>query len=251
MDDLKKLQVAVKAGSIVLRAGGEIYRVEEIITNIASSLGLKSVDCFVLPTGLTATGLGEEGNALTIVSSNKEIITDLEKISLVNDLSRRVTSDKLTCDQVDKELDLILNRKPFSLWLNFLATAMVASGFAIMFNGGLKEAFWAFIFGPFVLVAKRLLKVLEVDSFFQNAAGGGISVLISFLLYRAGLITLPNPFIAGMIMILVPGLLITNGFRDTFRGDYVSGVARISEVMVIGAGIGCGAALVYSLLKLL
>lgn len=245
MHNLKKLDAAVKAGSIVLKSGGEIYRVEQVIISIAKGLGLKNVDCFVLPTGITVSAIGDDDQMITRVMSNKEVGVDLEKISMVNALSRRASSESLTVDEVDEELDRVINKKPFSVRTNLLVSAIICASFAFMFDGGPRESVCAFFSGPIILLSKRGLRVLEVDSFFQNAVGSSIIVILSYIFSRLGLITLPDIYIASVVMLLVPGLLITNAFRDTFRGDYVSGVARISEVIVIGAGIGFGAALVY------
>ena len=53
------------------------------------------------------------------------------------------------------------------------------------------------------------------------------------------------------IMPLVPGVAITNAIRDTLRGDYISGGARVLEAFVtaaavaIGAGVGIAAVNVF------
>lgn len=48
-------------------------------------------------------------------------------------------------------------------------------------------------------------------------------------------------------MPLVPGMAITNAVRDTLRGDYLSGGARVMEAFLkalgIAIGIGIGLAL--------
>ena len=51
----------------------------------------------------------------------------------------------------------------------------------------------------------------------------------------------------GSFMPLVPGMAITNAVRDTLRGDYLSGGARVMEAFLkalgIAIGIGIGLAL--------
>jgi uncharacterized membrane protein YjjP (DUF1212 family) len=51
--------------------------------------------------------------------------------------------------------------------------------------------------------------------------------------------------IVGSIMILVPGLAITNGIRDALHGDILSSLARIAEalIIVVSIGVGVGSAL--------
>jgi len=56
----------------------------------------------------------------------------------------------------------------------------------------------------------------------------------------------PDTIIISAIMPLLPGTVLTNGIRDTFRGDYMSGAAKILEAFVIAIfiAIGIGAGLV-------
>ena len=47
-----------------------------------------------------------------------------------------------------------------------------------------------------------------------------------------------NQTIIGAIMLLVPGLAITNAIRDTMSGDLLSGVTRASEAFLVAVGTG-------------
>ena len=53
--------------------------------------------------------------------------------------------------------------------------------------------------------------------------------------------------ITGAIMILVPGVALTNGIKDIIYDDFMSGMAKFGEAMLviiaIGAGIGAALAL--------
>jgi uncharacterized membrane protein YjjP (DUF1212 family) len=49
-----------------------------------------------------------------------------------------------------------------------------------------------------------------------------------------------NSLIIGSIMPLVPGLAITNAFRDIMAGHLISGVARGTEALFIAGAIGGG-----------
>ena len=247
MDNLRKLEFAVKAGSAVLRAGGEIYRVEDIVYHMSKSLGLEGVGVFVVPTGMSVSAIGDNGQPMTLIQPRYPISIDLEKIELINDLSRRMASTDISLDVAEAELEKIINSKPYPLLANLIAIAIISGGFSIMFGGGINEGIWGFICGPSVYITARFFKILEVDSFFQNSAGSAVAVFLSLILEKYGLITQTTPFVSGMIMILVPGLAIANAFRDTFKGDFVSGLAKLTEVLVVGSGMGFGAGFVYAI----
>ncbi len=52
-----------------------------------------------------------------------------------------------------------------------------------------------------------------------------------------------STIIISTLMLLVPGLSITNGIRDTMMGDYLSGMVLFTESFVIAASIAIGAGL--------
>lgn len=53
--------------------------------------------------------------------------------------------------------------------------------------------------------------------------------------------------IIGAVMPLVPGVAITNSFRDILAGHLISGTARGTEAIFTAAAIGVGIATVFTL----
>ena len=49
--------------------------------------------------------------------------------------------------------------------------------------------------------------------------------------------------IISSLMPLFPGMAFTNGLRDTLKGDYISGLARITDAFVIAVSIAIGVAM--------
>ena len=54
---------ALEAGRILLRNGGEIFRVEETITRICQYFGVEHVDIFTLSYGIFDSAENEKGDA--------------------------------------------------------------------------------------------------------------------------------------------------------------------------------------------
>lgn len=50
-------------------------------------------------------------------------------------------------------------------------------------------------------------------------------------------------------MLLVPGIAITNSLRDIIGGDFVSGLSRMIEAILIAASIAIGVGVMMMLLK--
>lgn len=55
--------------------------------------------------------------------------------------------------------------------------------------------------------------------------------------------------ITGTLMLLVPGIAITNSLRDIIGGDFVSGLSRMIEAILIAASIAIGVGIMMMLLK--
>ena len=51
----------------------------------------------------------------------------------------------------------------------------------------------------------------------------------------------------GSIMLLVPGLSITNAIRDTIAGDLISGLIRAAEAFLVAISIAVGTGMVMSI----
>lgn len=247
MNSEQIMETAIFAGDIMLRSGAETYRVEDTISRILQKAGTKRQEVIVMMTGIVVTITDGDQN---IVTSSRRVSnrgTNLTKVGKVNDVSRRYCEDKLTLEEAYEELEAIDRNKyrQYSFLESKAAMGFAVIGFAIMFGGKGTEALAAVAAG------------IVLASTFYWGTKAGISDLIlnplaSFgttsitIIVRAFL--LPNldyeTVIIGALMPLVPGAAITNAFRDTFRGDYISGMARILEsfllATLIAIGVGFG-----------
>ena len=60
-----------------------------------------------------------------------------------------------------------------------------------------------------------------------------------------------DALIIGSLMLLVPGLAITNAIRDSLSGDLISGMTRGVEAVLIAIAVALGPGLVMSLWMML
>lgn len=70
--------------------------------------------------------------------------------------------------------------------------------------------------------------------------GGIIASLFALLSVHFGLASHLDKIIIGSIMLLVPGIAITNAIRDTIAGDLLAGVSRALEAFLIAIAIAIG-----------
>jgi len=91
----------------------------------------------------------------------------------------------------------------------------------------------------------QLTKKLLIIDFFINIICGGLVAISSIVCLHFGIIKDLDKLIAGSIMLLVPGLALTNSIRDLLEGQLVSGLTRAAEAFFVGlsAAIGTGSIL--------
>jgi uncharacterized membrane protein YjjP (DUF1212 family) len=150
----------------------------------------------------------------------------------------------------EEELKKIDTENPWPSWLKDLCGGGTSGFFCLLFGGSWAEFAVAFTIGVIVTFGLKYLEKLAFNNFLLNAIAAALIVLLAktidiFVPY----IRLDNIIIGG-IMLLVPGLSITNAMRDTMSGDLVAGTARAVEAFFITVGIVAGSASMLKILSL-
>ena len=146
----------------------------------------------------------------------------------------------MTVEETYKELKQIKG-KQYSVAVYNLATILVPVGFAPLFGGGVKETLVSAAVGCILAFLITLGKKIPMSSFILNAiCAFGVAVTAACVNRVTSGWNLDIVIISSL-MPLVPGVAITNAIRDTLRGDYISGGARILEAFLTAAAIGLGA----------
>lgn len=249
IDDI--IHVASEAGKIILENGGETYRVEQTITMICKSYGISSTESFVTPTGIIVSITNSENKTISLVRRIDSRTVNLRKVAMINDLSRKLVSTPLSMTEIKKEINHINTIPPYSQITTTFFTASSSGFFTLLFGGNYKDFFVAFIIGALINYLSRYLDKLEVNSFLKNMLGGALAATIALIASALGLVGSMNTIIIGSIMILVPGISITNAIRDTIAGDLVSGVSRSVEALFVAIAIAAGTSIVFKIWVLL
>ncbi|KAJ52771.1 uncharacterized membrane protein YjjP (DUF1212 family) [Clostridium tetanomorphum] len=248
MDTNRILHISAFAGEIMLKSGAETYRVEETVTRICSSYGIKNSDSFATPTGIIISVTDTNGNTISKVIRITYRTIDLDKISKVNDLSRRICSEDLTLDFVDKALnDINTNMNKYSNKTLIIASSIAAGFFTLLFGGNFNDFFVSLFIGFVIQILSIILSKIETNTFFINAIGGATASFIALLSTSIGFGDNTDKIVIGSLMLLVPGLVITNAIRDSVAGDLVAGTSRAAEAFLIAIAIAVGSGIVFSL----
>ena len=246
MDLNKLLNISTLAGKIMLESGAETYRVEETIVRIGLSFGVDDAESFVTPTGII-TSLTKDSTTVTLVRRITSRGVYLNKIDLINNLSRQVQAQSMTIDELNTELINISQSDRYSAALTLFSSCAAAGCFALMFGGNIKDFFAAFIIGACIKIVSTICQKLDINSFFINSLGGGLCAILAIILMKLNICANLDKTIIGSIMLLVPGLTITNAIRDTIAGDLLSGITKAAEAFLVAISIAVGTGAILSL----
>lgn len=242
------IEIALLAGRIMLENGAETYRVEETIDRICLSKGIYTEN-FTIPTGIFLSA-SHNGVYYPYVIRTRSMTIDLEIIAKVNDFSRTYTQKEIGFEEASATLKKIKETPHFPKIIYSIFGGVAGSFFTLSFGGTFLEALFAFITSFIVVtIVKKLSKF--TGSFVRNIVGGMVNTVVAlFLVFIASLFNqeaLLSNIIIGSLMPLVPGVAMTNAFRDSISGDYVSGVSKLTEAMLIAVAIALGVGVILHL----
>ncbi|MBE5743664.1 MAG: threonine/serine exporter family protein [Clostridiales bacterium] len=237
----KLLDLALDIGEQMIMCGAEVHRVEDTLFRICKAFGAKRVDVFIITTSMVVTLHDVNGNPFTQTRRLTSAGSDFDKLSKLNALSRKIcSSDNLQVDWIESELKQILNEKSYPLWLEFVSYSIIASCFTLFFNGTIIQA----LVSLFIGLAVRLV-VLFSDKFLNNKIfakliSSVVLTALAFLAHAVKIVDSVDEIIIGNIMVLIPGIGLTNSLRDLFTGDSMAGTLRLIEALLTALAIALG-----------
>ncbi|MBB6693727.1 threonine/serine exporter family protein [Cohnella xylanilytica] len=233
------------AGKIMLENGAETYRVEDTMIRIAASYGMPNAHSFVTPTGIIFSLGGMDTQASLMRISERS--TDLRKVVLANDISRRIGRGEMSAGEAYERLSEVDGSSAgYPFWIRLLVAAVASGCFLLMFEGSRPDFVPAMVCGGAGYAAlNRIPRYIPIKLFSEFSAALAVGVL-ACLLVRSGLGHSLDKIVIGSIMPLVPGLLITNAVRDLMAGHFVSGLSKGAEAFLTAFAIGSGIAIVLS-----
>lgn len=245
------LNLAAKAGRIVLENGGEVFRVEETVERICKAYAKNGeVGAFVTPT-VVMVSLAEPGEkSASAIQRIRKRNLNLRKVDEVNRISREVAQGKMNLREMKEALRKIEKQKELPILLRTIALGIAVAGFAVLFGGFLADAIAAFVVGCLVQLIRFATDKLGFNDYIINMISGMAAVLLGYGAARFGFGYM-DTVVSAAIMLAVPGMLFTNALRDIVAGDLMSGSTRLVETLFIAIAIAAGSGLAFRLLYLL
>ena len=242
------MDICMLAGEIMLTYGAETYRVEETVERMAKSCGFENVHSFVTTTGIFLSFEAEEKGDRMKMLRVDDRLQDLNKVTLVNQVSREFVSKQINdVEALEKLNDIAKAPMLYSPFIVHLASGVTGGTFSYLFGGDLADTLPAFIAGFVaswcVVLLQEYTKVRSFTEFMSAFIGGTVAIALVWI----GLGDNLDQVIIGTLMPLVPGIPLTNAVRDLMSGDLVAGLSRGAETVITSLSVATGIALAIAL----
>lgn len=234
------LDCMLEMGDLLLDCGAEISRVEDTLNRMGKAYGANRVDVFAIPSLLSITLNFPETIAVTEtrrISSTGS--TDFYRMEKLNALSRECCREPLELTELRARLDHVAaGRKPFAVV--FWGSVLGGGGFAVFFGGTVWDGLAAAIFGAGICLLQYALGRTQLNTAASNLI---VSLLAGLAIgIVSGLIPLlhMDKIMIGDIMLMIPGLAMTNALRNMLVGNTISGTMRLAESLIWAAALAGG-----------
>jgi uncharacterized membrane protein YjjP (DUF1212 family) len=240
----KLLNVAVELGCQLMSSGAEIYRVEESVCRLLQAYDLDSPEVFAIPSCVIVSITTPEGHPITRMRRIGSHGTDIELLERCNQLCRWLCAQSPPVDEAQALVSALSSQGgQYASWQVLLGYGAAPAFFSPLFGGGIRDSMAALAGGLAVglclLYGRRLT---GSNSFFRTAVCSAVGALMSLLLVRLGLGVSLDTVTISVLMVLVPGVALTNAMREIMAGDIISGLFRAAEAILTASAIAIGSA---------
>ena len=234
------LDCLLEMGDLLLDSGAEISRVEDTLARMGMAYGAERMDVFVIPSIIS---ISMEFSAAESLTETRRIhsngLNDFYRLEKLNSLSRSCCQTPLPLGELRAALDRVAaGQKPFRVILG--GSVLAAFAFAVFFGGNAWDGLAAAVFAVVIVLLQEYLGRTELNTVVFNLV---ISLLIGLVVGCASAL-IPalhmDKILIGDIMLLIPGLAMTNAIRNILVGNTISGVVRLAESLIWAAALAGG-----------
>ena len=203
------INFSCELGRQLLQNGAEIYRVEDSLQRLLTAYGYAKAEIFAIPFCIILT-IQEGDHNYTKSVRIQTVANNLRRLNELNALCRDLCRESPPIGESWWRLKQILKEPVYPPVVGYCAHGIVASFFTLFWGGTWVDALLAFPCGLLVKLVVTAMRRAQIN--------------------------------IGTIMLLVPGIAITNGMRDVLVGDFLTALTRFAEVIIVALSIAVGVA---------
>ena len=237
------LEVLLRFGTVMLRAGDTAFRVRDSMSTLATSMGIESLSLHITLNGMTAT-VRRGGEHVTLASEVAPLGINAWRIGALERLARS-SAPGLAPKTLAADLDAIEAAPPINSLITVAAAIGLASGAFSYLNGGdmlgTAAAIAAGGLGQAarMLLFRRRLNQYAVTTLCAILASGFYCLVVAGIFSQGFGPSHAVGFISS-VLFLVPGFPLVASLLDLLQHQTVAGVARLfyGTLILLAASFG-------------
>lgn len=234
------LYYTLHIGEQMLKCGAEVNRVEDSISRICTAYGIKRVDVLTITASIVVTIYDDDFGSITQTRRIQGQSTHLNKLNKLNHLSRTICATTPDFSFIKHELEQINEIANYPFWIQVISYGIISGSFSLFFGGNYRDMLVSAVIGIFLKYVETVFRKFRIYNFFVVFICSAFGGLMAYLSVRAGLGSHADKINIGNIMLLIPGIPLTNAIRDMFQGDTISGLLRFAEALLLAVCVAVG-----------
>lgn len=234
------ISLAMDIGMQMLVYGAQISRVEDSIGRICKALGAVETHVFSVTSGIIVTAFDDKGNSATQLRRIHSGSLDLTRLKELNQLSRDICACRVEDTEIPARLEQIRAEKGHHLWVLVLVYALISGSLSVFFGASWTDGLCAAGTGMILCLLEHAMKKINLDAVFTVFLAALFTGFCNAILVKIGLGQSYDAISIGNIMLLIPGIAMTNAVHDMFVDDMLSGVSRFFRSLVIAFLVAFG-----------
>ena len=234
------LALSVEIADVMLRNGGEIYRIEDTVIHILKAHDVESFDVYVLSNGIFASANEDKDDSCSMIRHVPLGEVNLAKVSYLNQLARDLCSHNCSVEEAWERVEKAKKLPKYSNWIQIFFCGLGSACYTFLFGGGILDFLFAFLIGLVEQVFLFTLTKHKLSRFLRNVFASVLVSTLSIFIMFTGLPLLQDKIVIGAIMPLVPGITFTTSIRDFHNGDYLSGTIHLIDALLTAVCIAVG-----------
>ncbi len=250
-DNIDKNQIVaciLDIGEMLLSNGADVNRVEDSIMRMSTAFDFSDCQVHAINSSIIVTMTSLDGSFITQARRIAGINTDLNKVSELNNLSRRICSGTPDMDFILSEMERIRNTSVYSPPMFYLGYIIAAAFFTLFFGGSWQDVLCSVPIALGIRFIKERLHQFNDNKMVDNVILSAFLTLAALIAQKFFPVLNTDTIIIGEIMLLIPGLAFCNSIHDMVMGDTISGVLSMFEALLRGLAIVIGYAAVWAVI---
>ena len=209
---------------------------------IAGHYGVEREHFFVLSNGIFTTGQSYANVDFIPIKGAR-----LDMVVEVNQLSREISDGKYTLEEARTRLEEIRSLPAKPLWERIAGAALGSGAFCAIFGGSFVDCAAALVAGTLTYLTLAMFCAPRMSKALGNILSGAVGTLLCILFHQWGFGGSLGNMIIGTLILLIPGVAFTNGLRDIADEDYLAGITRLLDAIMVFLSIAIGVCVTFLL----